>query len=662
MNQSSTTEKSTKKTIEKQPKGWVRWSGLLVFLAVMGGIIALSYIGYTLILKNKIESYATDIWGAKIEIGSLDIGIFPIRVGLLNVAITDPDKPMENIVQFTKLGASLNFYQLVVGRTVIEELAMKEFAFHQPREESGKTVFDDENKFSTNGAKKESKLDMVKSALPSLDEILAREQLETFIVAKKVEHQINELSSDWNNLEKNLPSQKELIAYKDEFKKLITEEIKDLDDLQNRKKALESLQKRVKNNIQSLENSKKLFEEKLPILKNDLLRLKKLPAQDLARLQDKYQLNGQGISNISYLLFGNKIQGYVDQAQFWYAKAKPFIEQYQAESALEEQSKQKRARGVEVAFHEYDPEPDFIIKKLVISSSIPWGELAANITNINFEQPTSKMPIKFIADLQPKGQTGILNITGESNFIEKNNGYSVANISMDNYQIKDWQLSDSKEFPVLMKKAVNQVNGKITLLENEKISGKINLIYQKVDFDLSANQSKEVKRYITPIFEDINRFSVTTNIKGKIFAPDLGIKSDLDRKLSRGFNKVLNKEINIEKTKLTKEFKARVKEKTAPLEAKLSKLLGDQVSVNSAFKSLDDILSKDVDQYIEEQKQRLKKKVEDKFEAEKEKQRKKAEEKLDQEKKKQQAKIKAKLKKEKQKQMDKLKDKLKNLF
>ena len=81
------------------PKGWVRWSGLGVFLAIIGGIIAIGYLSFSLLLKNQIESFATDAWGAKVEIGSLDIGLFPIRVGVFDLEITDPDKPMENLIQ-----------------------------------------------------------------------------------------------------------------------------------------------------------------------------------------------------------------------------------------------------------------------------------------------------------------------------------------------------------------------------------------------------------------------------------------------------------------------------------------------------------------------------------------------------------------------------------
>lgn len=655
-------EASPTKT-EKQPKGWIRWSGLGIFLAVVGAVIAISYLSFTLLFKNQLESYATDIWGAKVEIGGVDLGVFPVRFGLLDVEITDPDKPMENVVQFGKVGASLNFYHLVVGRTVIEELAITALKFNQPREASGQTVF--EESASSGEKNKKSKDDgftIPKSAIPDFKTILAREKLETFIVAKRVEQQIIELGDDWNRVEKDLPTSEQLVGYKQEFQSIFSGEVKDLADIQRRKEALEDLQKKIEKNVKSLESARNLFAEKLPILKNDIVSLKKLPSQDLARLQKKYGLNQQGLSNVTYLLFGDEIQGYVNEGQFWYAKAKPFIDDYLAESAKKkrqaEADKQARAFGTNVAFREYDPQPEFIIKKLALSSLIPWGDLALNMTDINFVQSTSKKPINFVAKLQPAGQTGMLNIEGESNFTEIGKGFSVANIKMDDYQIKNWSLSDEKELPVMMKSATNQVRGKLTLLENEKISGQVKLAYQKVDFDLSRTESKSVKRYIAPIFEDINRFTVTTKVKGKLFAPDVGASSNLDRQLSNAFKKVLGKEVRIAKAKLTKQFKAKVAAEVAPIEAKLSKLVGEQVDLNKSYQALQDIMNKNPEDYVEQAKEQLKnkakKKVQQKVDLEKEKQRQRANAKLEKEK--------EKLEKEKEKQVDRLKDKLKNLF
>lgn len=638
MSQSTENIRPTVKTANSlpDPKGWVRWSGLGVFLAIIGGIIAIGYLSFSLLLKNQIESFATDAWGAKVEIGSLDIGLFPIRVGVFDLEITDPDKPMENLIQVGKVGGSLNFYHLVVGRTVIEELNIEALSFNQARETSGEIV---KREKSVSTDKKQDKNSLTfkvpSAAIPDLDSILAREKLKTFVVANKVQQQISELDSDWKRLEKEIPTEQDLIAYQKRFNQITKGSVRDLNDLQKRKQALETLQKEVKIKITNLRKSKDLFQQKLPALKKNVLALKELPAKDLARLKKQYGMNQQGLSNVTRLLYGDKIQAYVDQVQYWYNKAKPFIDEFKTSQENTKQiaeEKMKRDFGVDVVYREYDPQPDFIIKKIVLSSLIPWGDLALNVTDLNFDQVISKKPIRFIAQLQPNGQTGIMNIVGESNFIQPEMGFHLANITMNNYQIKDWSLSESEELPVIMKKGTNQVRGEIRLFENEKIKGTVNLIYQKVNFDLSKTNSKSVKRYISPIFSDIKQFTVSAGINGKLFSPKIDAKSDLDSKLSSAFKKALGKEIDQAKNKLTREFDRRVAKQLQPIDQQFSNLLGEQISVKKDYKKLQEILSKKPSQYVEQKKKELKKeavrKANAKWEKEKKKQRKKLEDKF----------------------------------
>ncbi|HBQ44488.1 MAG TPA: hypothetical protein DD716_02400, partial [Thiomicrospira sp.] len=208
---------------------------------------------------------------------------------------------------------------------------------------------------------------------------------------------------------------------------------------------------------------------------------------------------------------------------------------------------------------------------------------------------------------------------GESNFIKEGEGFHLVDIAMQDYQIKDWELSDDKKLPVLMQRAVSQVTGKFILTEHEKVNGKVDLVYQNVDFDLSRTSSKDVKRYVAPIFEDITEFSVEADIRGNLFAPAIGAKSDLDKKLSKAFNKALNKEISLAKKQMRVEFDKLVAEQMEPINAELSNFLGENVNISASANSLQEILAKDSDTFFAEQKQKLLDQAKAKIEAEKKK-------------------------------------------
>ena len=610
--------------MSKAPKGWIRWYGLGMFLGIVGVIFAMTYLGITLILKNKIESVASEAWGAKVEIARLDIGLFPIRFGVINLVLTDPDKPMENLIDVGFIGGSVSFYHLVVGRTVIEEISIKELKFNQPRSSSGALEeVNDSDGGRVTAANKKSSFTIPSVVIPDLDDVLSRDNLQTLQMAESIQAQLNALAKDWNTIENNLPNQTKLDSYQQRFQALLNGKYDSLEVIQQKQKEFESLQRDVKEDIKSIEEGKDLLQTKLPKLQEDVLALKSLPAQDLARLQEKYSLDATGLSNLTYLLYGSKIQSYVDTAQDWYLKAKPFIHKWQQDQAIkaEERAQQqaKRLLGTDVVFTEFDPQPDFIIKRVILSSEIPWGRLQLKILDINGDQPVSKRPIRYFVELQPLGQTAVMKMVGESNFIKEGEGFHVVDIAMQDYQIKDWELSDDKKLPVLMQRAVSQVTGKFVLTEHEKVNGKVDLVYQNVDFDLSRTSSKDVKRYVAPIFEDITEFSVEADIRGNLFAPAIGAKSDLDKKLSKAFNKALNKEISLAKKQMRVEFDKLVAEQMEPINAELSNLLGENVNISASANSLQEILAKDSDTFFAEQKQKLLDQAKAKIEAEKKK-------------------------------------------
>ncbi|MDX1795792.1 MAG: TIGR03545 family protein [Hydrogenovibrio sp.] len=612
-----------KQTPSTPPKGWIRWSGLVTFAALVAAVVAISYLSVTLLLKNQLEHYASQAWGAKVEIGDIDLGIFPIRVGVSNLRVTDPDKPMENLFQVGHIGASLNFYHWVVGRTVIDNLRLEKLAFNQPRKTSGalKKVKKTAAEQAAEAKKKPGmKLEMPSFVVPKPEEVLARQNLKTPEKAEAIKQQLSELDQQWSSLQKQLPSQQMINDFQQRFNQITQGDFKNPAEIQAKQKEFEALQKEVSQKMAVVEKSRDLFQSKLPKLQKDVAELKRLPAQDLKNLQQAYSFDQKGVSNLTYMLYGPKVQHYVDQANYWYQKAKPFIDKISAKLAASKAEKQqqqaKRLAGQNIAFKEYDPEPSFIIKHLSLSTQIDWGKLTLNARNVNFTQASSHMPITYQAEVQPASQPSALKVTGESNWVQPGKGFNLAKIEWPNYQIKDWALAKDDNLPIWMNQAKADVAGVIRLGQNADITGDMKLAYHDVDFDLSRTKSKDVKRYLAPIFSEIRQFTVNSDISGSLMAPSIGAKSDLDRHLSSAFNKVIEKEVAKAKADLTKQFNAMVAQQLGPVNQQLAGLLGDQNQLNKGYNGLDKILSGNSDAFAKEAQEKLQKQMEDKAKSE----------------------------------------------
>lgn len=625
-------KKEKKEKEPKKPKGWVRWTGLGAFVGIVAAVVALGYFGVTQVLKSQIEHYASQAWGAKIEIGSLDLGIFPLKVGLRDLEVTDPDKPMENLVVLKQISASMSLYHLVVGRTVIEDLIFRDLLMHQARDVSG-ALPDAPKPTAEEVAASEAEssgFEMPGMSIPNPDDILKREKLETMEAANRIETQLAELENEWESLQADLPTEQAWQSYEKRFSDLTSGDFGSLSTYQAKQREFETLQKDLERQKAALEKARDLLQTKLPALQKDVVALKDLPEKDLARLQSKYSLDQSGASNVTHLLFGPKIQYWTDEGMKWYRKAEPFIERLramQAEKAKEEAEQKardeasKRAFGTEVAFQEYDPQPDFIIKRINGSAVMDWGRLQAKVTQVTFDHPTTKLPVKFSVEAMPNEQKNPLTIIGQSNFINADAPVNEADISWKGYQIDDWRLSEDKSMPVVMQQGATDVTGKVALLGVDQVKANIDLLYRDVAMDLSESDSSDVKRYIAPIFADIKQFTVKSDVTGSIMSPKIGAKSDLDQLLSKAFNKTLNKEISKAKADLEKQLKAMMADEIGPIDDQLKALLGDQFELDKDYKNLDKMLNASLeDQWKAEQK-----KYEDQARAEAEKKQKELE-------------------------------------
>ncbi|WP_024851989.1 TIGR03545 family protein [Hydrogenovibrio kuenenii] len=622
--QNNQTENTPKPEDVKKPKGWIRWSGLVSFLVLVGIGFAITYLALTMILKSQIEKYASQAWGAQISIHRLDFNFIPLGVSFSGIEVTDPKKPMQNLVSIGHLGASLNLYQLVVGRTVIEDMSLQHLAFNQPRTTSGALVVKKTSKVKETSEAEKSKKDsgfaVPSMIVPKPEEILSRQTFKTSEQADKINQSLNQLNSKWTDLQKQMPNSKVIADYQKRFEALTKGSIKSLADLKAKQAEFEKLQKEVSQKADVIKQGKNLFDKDLPQLQKDVNALQKMPAQDFANLQSTYSLDQNGLKNFTYLVYGDKVRNYTQKGLAIYEKVKPFIEKFAAERAVaEKQAKEKAKRqvGQNIAFLEHDPEPDFIIKRLKLSSELDWGQIQATAKDINFDQSKSRMATLFTVSAQPKTQTTALSIKGQSNWIQPGKGFTEAKISWPNYELKDWAMLKDDSLPLTMKSSKVAVNGKLKITEAQMLQGVVDLDYQKVNFDMGATKSKEVKQYLAPVFDDIHQFTVTSELSGKLFAPSIGARSDLDRKVSSSMNKVLNKQITDAKAQLKKQFDAQMAAQLKPINQKLASLLGDQVQLNGNAKSVDQMLSVSPQQYVDQQKAKYEQQVKAQVEAEK---------------------------------------------
>lgn len=627
-------EKVKKDKKNKKPKGWIRWSGLITFLLIAGLVIGLIYLIGSWTLKNKLENIASEAWGAKVEISSIGFGLNPIGLKVDGLALTDTEQPMQNLIEIEKIRFTVNLYHAVVGRFVMEDVALNGLKLNQPRRTSGalpkavektakpeeKTPTKDSTPTETqtaasstesvsvadSGSKKavESENDnkpeeskkLPSMAMPDASEILAREKLETVEHAKQIEQRLSQVQQEWQEIEKNLPTAEKLASYQTELEALFSGSIKNINELSTKQKSLQEIEKRWQQDQAIINKAQTFIRENSSQISADIALLQKLPDQDLQRLLSSYSLDESGLKNITYLLFGESVQEKMELALDWYRKAQPllaWIKEYRAEQAAKAKASPPKPRfeGEWVEFEEYDPQPKFMIKRVSFDGEIDWGQVKAKMWDVNFDHKNSKKPVRFALFAQPKTQQTGLVLEGESSAVATEQVITQGHAKWQDFKVDDWWMVKTKDLAINLAKADVQVASDFQLIDLQRIESQMILNYENVKFDLSDSDSNEVKTYMSPAFDDVDHFKVNAGFNGKVLAPGLSAHSDLDAKLAKGFKRVFNQQVAQFKRDLQAQLNAKLNEVKAPLDKELKRLGLDLNSLDDQQKMLQNLES-----------------------------------------------------------------------
>lgn len=591
-----TTVNKTKKMPKgpKGPKGWIRWSGIVLLIVILGGLFALGYFLSSLMLKNKVENLASQAWGAKVEIQQLGFSFDPLGIRIEKLAVTDPEQPMQNLFVIDDITLTVNLYHLVVKRFVVEDLRLQGLGLDVPRKTSGALPVKPIKPVLEEG-EEGGVFNLPSVNLPGTDEILARERLETLALASALKDQSEQAAEEWKAIEQRLPREEQLKQYKIDIDRIFDGSVRDLEDLKQRQEALKTLQQRWVQDKLAIRDAQNFVRNQTRDLRQGMGDLVDMPRQDVNRIMDTYSFDEEGLSNITYLLFGETVQEKLDLALDWYRKAQPLIawvEQYRADQAKEQppkSPKSPRSQGETIAFVEFDPQPTFMIKRIDFDGKLHWGDLVAHVRDVNFDHAFSQKPVRFNVSARPQTQANPLSLEGQSTNLGSERVITQVKANWADYQIKDWRLSDSSRLPIKITEAQNQFSAEASFEGIQRMDVALIFDYQNTRFDLSEATSRDVQRYMAPAFEGINAFKVKAGLSGRVYAPRFSASSDLDNRLALGFKQVFQQELAQLKQDLEQKLRAELAVYQAQLEQRVIALGVDENKVREVAANINDI-------------------------------------------------------------------------
>ena len=394
---------------------WIRWWGLGVFLALVAVFALLWLFVIDGFVENIIEEQGTELVGAKVELDNTDLSLFPTGLVLTRLQVTDPEKPMTNAVEVARISMGLDGLNLLRRKVIVEEMTVEGVQFGTARAYSG--AVRDRPEARPGEEEKEAVFTLPSFEVPNVQEILEKEELETFKLIETLKADIQREREAWEERLKELPGKAEFAKYKERIDQLKSSTKGGIGGILGGVEEVQSIKKEIEQDLEQIKTARKEFKEKTDLLKKRLAQAKAAPKNDVTRLQNKYSLSPQGLANMSQALLGSQIGSWVHQTAAWYEKVKPFLERVPTEAGKKagpEVQKPLRGKGVDVRFKEFQPLPDFLIRLANVSLNLDVGVISGKVEDITPDQAILGKPLTFafsgeqLKDLQSMRLQGTL--------------------------------------------------------------------------------------------------------------------------------------------------------------------------------------------------------------------------------------------------------------
>ncbi len=542
-------------------KNWIRWPGLIAFVVIFGGILGFWFVFADMLIEKGIEAAGSEINGAKVELASADLSLSPMGLELIGLEVTNPDAPMENAVDVSRIKFVIDPLGLIRRKIIIDGMVVDGVKFNTPRTTSGELTGSAKKRAEAKKAEAKKTAEKPSSegskdfcndfTLPdtaslNVKDILSREKLQSLELINSAKADLEKKKAEWEKRLAELPDEKKLKSYEKKLKNVksggglmgaigaVSGGAKDLKELQA--------------DIKKIENAQKTFEKEIKEIEALMKKIEKAPTADFNRLKNKYGMSASGLNNMGRLVLGSKICGSLAKFEQWWQKARPYIAKAKKQAGKKDgkqkpvEVKQVRGKGVNVKFKEDRPVPDFLIVYLEASVILDVGTIKGWVKNITPDQDITGVPITF--EFTGDKLTGVKKVTaqGSYNSINPADESGTLQVAIDQYQIKNMALNQGQTMEVLIKEAVADLDVN-AVLKKENIDAVIDSKLKSIDLVVAKSQgTNPIVSAMTAAMSDVSSFNAKATVTGDYRNYDVKLKTDLDKVLQNAAGSILKKQ------------------------------------------------------------------------------------------------------------------------
>lgn len=512
-------------------KAIIRWQGLIVFCFFIALICLFTFFFANGIIVTVVETMGSKIVGARVDLDGADLSFLPVGLELSGLQITNPDKPLRNIVEIDRLAMAIDPIQLLRRKIIIDEMVADGIRPDTPRKKSGAMPEYSARAKSAVPENNAKGFKMPEIKIPDAREVLAREELTTINLATEFQTQIKADREKWQQRLAELPNQEKLAQYKARLGKIKSGS--GLAGLLGGATELLAVKEEIQTDLNRLNTAQQEFSQISTTYQNRLAIIQQAPRQDIKRLSDKYSLSANGLANLSPLLFGDKTGRMVEQTLSWYAKLKPLLERHKEPESDSEIIRPVRGKGVSVRFREEDPLPDFLIRNIAASIQVAAGSFAGTIKNVTPDQDVLGLPLSFTFGGESLQGLRSISFNGILDHITPDRSRDTMNIAIEGYSIAEGTTGAAENKPATITGGLLDLSAQV-VLQQQAVNANIQANLKEANFSGSTDQPGDIaSQAITAALSGVSNVSVKAVISGTMANYKIELSSDLDKILKQ---------------------------------------------------------------------------------------------------------------------------------
>ena len=526
---------------------WIRSWGLALFVA----IALLWFLCIDWMVKAAIETLGTEVNGAVVELETVNVSLWPSRIQLNGLQVTDVDNPLFNLLQANQITAQLDGLMLLRRQLIIDSASLSGLALNSPRQYSGATDNDGAADDSSDLAEDSGSL-IPGVSLPNIDQLLKGEEQRLKNDIDQIKQRLKKIQQRWENNIQQLPDDNKINDYRARWKKLKKASfLKKITGVKTLKKDLD----KDLNLISSLDDQ---LESDQARVKKELRQARDLPNREARRLMSKVGLSA-GDNQFMSALLGAEIKQWLQQGLGLFKK----INSAMRSGDSHEVQPPRRGEGQWIRFPEPQALPLFLLRRATLDGKLLIAGNRIDVEGLASDLAYPPSDWSQAATIKLEGKTNsATDFSVNARFDHRQSLFKDhLTLRINQLPLNNQSLADTADLKLRLQHALATISGVINV-DNSGLEANVDSQFNEVELSVDNDKPSTSQTIIADTLRSINSFDLQLSARGDINAPTISIRSNLDSAISAG----LKKQVTAQSAKLQKN-----------LQEKLQSMLSDEL-------------------------------------------------------------------------------------